>query len=69
MFFGILAVLLLIWGLAFVAHIGHEDIVIKAIDQRTKEMDSIPATDLDQVQLESNLREIPRLMELKQAEA
>ena len=66
-FAAIAVTVIFLWAVCFMAHIGHEGIVMKAVDEKVREMSSIPASIQDSDQLESNLRKIPELMEMKQA--
>jgi hypothetical protein len=66
-FSAIFALLILAWGFFFVAHIGHEEIIIRNIDVRVKEMSQTPSSGLGEMALESQMQELATLMALDSA--
>ncbi len=66
MFSALLALVLLVWGICFIQHIGHEQRIIDGIAAKAKETSEMN-TKYGVTDPEGELRETTNLMELQQA--
>ena len=65
-FFALLALLLLVWGICFMEHVGHEQRIIDGVEAKAKETHDLDAK-YGVTDPEEELRQTTNLMELQKA--